>query len=594
MARPAPTTISCPNCGQPFSAMLEQVLDVDRDPGAKDRLLNGRVNVITCPHCGYRGMVGTPLIYHDSTKPVAVIYVPMELNLNQPDREKLVGDLTNALMRNMDENTPKGHLLQPKTALTFQGLMDQVLEAEGLTQEEYQQQQQSGAASLDESKLQLIEQIAEAKKADREALLAENMDQIDMAFVELLTAAAQQAAQAEDQRRSLRLLNAREYILEHSDIGQQIREQEAAFAEANEDLQGLLAELQQQGRQLTREDFVDLLMEDRHNEAKVRALASLGRQLLDYQTFEVITARINMAQSDAERQRRSRVRELALEAASSYEREQRAEMERAAETLRQLMQAEDIALAVRDNINRIDDLFLQVLQVNLDEARRSGNMAASGRLAQIYEEVLRLVQESAPPEIRFINELLSAESNDEVNGLLHANDKKLDLQLLGAIEEVMQQFQSSGNQEAVRRLDNIRHQIEHILVDKANETIEILLASDDIPTAVDFHQKRIDELFLQVLQQRLVQDHDDRLREVREAVVAHLQSSAPPELRMINDLLSAETEDAALDMLRDRRSELSSELLQVMEAVVQQLRAGGSPAMAQRLEVLRAEAQRMM
>src|SRR5687767_5532912 len=135
MARPTPTTINCPSCRQPFSALLEQLIDVGLDPTAKERLLSGRVNLVTCPHCGYRGMVGTPLVYHDPDKKLAIIYVPMELNLQQTERERLIGDFTNALMRSLPEEAPKGYLLQPRTALTLQGLTEQVLEADGITPE---------------------------------------------------------------------------------------------------------------------------------------------------------------------------------------------------------------------------------------------------------------------------------------------------------------------------------------------------------------------------------------------------------------------------------------------------------------------------
>src|SRR5512139_4048578 len=48
MARPASTSITCPSCSRPFGAILEQLLDVGRDPTAKERLLSGRVNLITC------------------------------------------------------------------------------------------------------------------------------------------------------------------------------------------------------------------------------------------------------------------------------------------------------------------------------------------------------------------------------------------------------------------------------------------------------------------------------------------------------------------------------------------------------------------
>src|SRR5574341_755902 len=185
MARPMPTSINCPVCGQPFSAILERIVDAGIDPTAKERLLSGRVNLVTCPHCGYRGMVGTPMMYHDPAKKLAIVYVPMELNVQQTDREKLIGELTNAVIRSLPEEAPKGYLLQPRTALTLQGLIDQVLEADGITPEMIDQERR---------KIELIGKLAEADEATLETLLAENQSLFDLTFLELLTAASQAAS----------------------------------------------------------------------------------------------------------------------------------------------------------------------------------------------------------------------------------------------------------------------------------------------------------------------------------------------------------------------------------------------------------------
>ena len=71
-------------------AQLEQILDVGRDPQAKQRLLSGRTNLVTCPNCGYQAMLGTPLIYHDPAKQLLLLYIPMELNLPAQEQNKLI------------------------------------------------------------------------------------------------------------------------------------------------------------------------------------------------------------------------------------------------------------------------------------------------------------------------------------------------------------------------------------------------------------------------------------------------------------------------------------------------------------------------
>ena len=447
MARPASTSITCPSCGRPFGAILEQIIDVGRDPTAKERLLSGRVNLITCPNCGYRGMVGTPLMYHDPAKQMAVIYVPIELNLDSTARQKLIGDLTNALMRSLPEEAPKGYLLQPKEALTMQGLVDLVLEGDGITQE---------MIASERRKVELIEQISTVSDEELVPLLAENQALFDLTFIELLTAASQAATQRGDTRRSLRLLNVRSQLMETTEAGQMLREQEAAANEAAQELQAL-------GENITREAFVDLLIKAAGNPAKVDALAGMGRSLLDYTTFQLITNQLDATTSEDDKKLLEALRDRLLQINAEYERQARVLIQRSADTLKMLLQAGDIPGAIRNNLDRIDDMFLQILQVNLEEARRAGNLEVSTRLKEIRDEVLKLIQASAPPEIRLINDLLAVESEEESIKMLQEHQADINEDLVAVMGELADQLRQGGNSPAADRLEVLRAQAQKML-----------------------------------------------------------------------------------------------------------------------------------
>lgn len=436
MARPMHNSVTCPVCSQPFSAVLEQVLDTGVDPTVKERLLSGRVNLITCPHCGYQGMVGTPLMYHDPSKQLAIVYVPMELNLTTQDRERVIGDLTNAVMRILPEDAPKGYLLQPGTALSLQGIIDQVLEADGITPEMVQGERR---------KVELINEFAEANSARREELIEENWELFDLGFLELLTAAAQAASQTDDHRASLRLLNLREYLMENTEAGKELKAQQDALMQASQQLQSM-------GESLTRESFVDLLVASADDPLMVDAYGTLGRQLLDYTVFQLISDRINNSDGD-EKQNLLDMRERLLQINAEYEQQARAVIDRATDTLRMLLSAPDVPTAVRNNLNRIDDTFLQVLQMNLDQARQEGAEEVVNRLRIIRDEVLRLIQESAPPEVQFINDLLSAETDDESLALLEERQDQVDENLLQVMTELARQLREAGNDAAAVRLE---------------------------------------------------------------------------------------------------------------------------------------------
>ena len=441
MARPMPQMINCPNCSQQFNAILEQILDVGHDPTAKERLLSGRVNVVSCPHCGYQGMVGTPIFYHDPDHQMAIAYVPMELNLKQEEREKIIGDMTQAVMRAMPEDAPKGYLLQPKTALTMQGIVDQVLEADGITRE---------MIEAERRKLTIVQEIADAPSDQVDQLMdeAEDAGLIDMTFLELLGATGQALSQQGENRKALRLFNLRSELMETTEVGRELKEQETALREASQELQAL-------GDKLTRESFIDLIIESADNPAKVTAYATIGQGLLDYQTFQVLANRIESVENEERKARLTEIREQLLAAAAEYERQSQQVVERAVNTLRMLLSAPDIRTAIVNNIDRIDQTFLQVLQANLEEASKAGNAEVANRLKQIRDEVLALVQSSAPPEIRLINDLLSAPSDDEAVALLRQNEIPLDDELLAAMEDVSHQLRDAGNEEAARRMDAV-------------------------------------------------------------------------------------------------------------------------------------------
>ena len=116
--------VTCPYCQAKFAAPIQRVVDVSRDPRLKVALLQGRLNVATCPQCGNTGMLNAPFIYHDPEKELALCFVPTELGLMATDQQKLIGDLTNAVVNSLPPEKRKGYLLQPKIFLSLQGLLD--------------------------------------------------------------------------------------------------------------------------------------------------------------------------------------------------------------------------------------------------------------------------------------------------------------------------------------------------------------------------------------------------------------------------------------------------------------------------------------
>ena len=127
-------TIQCPNCGTPNQAAVENLIDVSRNPVLKNALLSGRLNTIRCSNCGTPSTVAAPLLYHDPGKQLLISFMPIELNLPKDQQDRIVGDLLKELTASIPKESFKGYMFQPKQALTMQGLIEQILAADGVTQ----------------------------------------------------------------------------------------------------------------------------------------------------------------------------------------------------------------------------------------------------------------------------------------------------------------------------------------------------------------------------------------------------------------------------------------------------------------------------
>ena len=92
------TPIMCPTCGMNFSAPIESIIDVARDPQLKARFLQGQFNIAQCPQCGTQGPMIAPVLYHVTAHELALVLRPNELNMLHNDQQKIIGDLTNGLI----------------------------------------------------------------------------------------------------------------------------------------------------------------------------------------------------------------------------------------------------------------------------------------------------------------------------------------------------------------------------------------------------------------------------------------------------------------------------------------------------------------
>ncbi|MCA9907251.1 MAG: CpXC domain-containing protein, partial [Anaerolineae bacterium] len=276
------TRVTCPNCGTQYPAIVEMIIDVQENPDAKMRLLTGRLNTVQCPNCGVAIVVATPLVYHDAEKELLITFVPMELGIPKDQQEKVIGDL----LRQMPTQSMKGYFFQPRQALTMQGLIEQILHADGVTPEMMEQQRE---------RARLIEQFLQTPDAELEALVKEHDADIDGTFLQTMGLFAQQAIAGGQQQAAEAILATQQRIMQLSTYGQEIiadaQQQEAVVREVEQKIRAL-------GQQPTRADFMKLVLEFAEQDEHLQALVGLVRPAFDYQFFNDMTTFIGQAPAD--------------------------------------------------------------------------------------------------------------------------------------------------------------------------------------------------------------------------------------------------------------------------------------------------------
>jgi hypothetical protein len=446
MVQPMGTQITCPNCHQQFSAILEQVIDVGRDPQAKARLLSGRLNVVTCPHCSFQSALAMPLVYHDPAKSLFILHIPMELGLPQKEQDRVIGSLTNAVMNGLPPEQRKGYLFTPKMALTVQGLNEMILEADGITKEMIEEQR---------AKMRLIETFMQVDPDELPALVQEHDDKLDNEFFAMLTATAEAAVVNGRRDVAEQMLALRERLLEVSTTGQTLL-QKAAMQEAT--MQEVADALNTLGDMATQDDFVDLtlrLAADGDDE-KLQVLVGLSRPVMDYNFFKTLTGMIDQASGD-EKAQLTAVRDRLLELTSLVDQQNEAVVKQATDTLRVIVNSPDLEAAIRSRLELLDDTFLAVLSANIRNAEQKQDVVSAAKLRAVFDKVVEILQENAPPAIRFINELMQEQDFDEARRKLSERVGEFGAELVQWMDMLGQDLVARGNNNmAIERLGQLR------------------------------------------------------------------------------------------------------------------------------------------
>ncbi len=312
-----------------------QIVDVGRDPSLKSALLSGRLTNLAAP-----------FIYHDPAKQLAFVLMPMELNMRDTDQQRVIGQLTQNVMRGLPENAPRGYLLQPKMFFTFQSLVEAVLEADGVSPEVLRTQQE---------KVDLLRELARGSdEASLRQKARDNDAKIDGAFFDILNASIDANLNAGRESAANQLAGLQKIILEETAYGKKVGAR--------------MAVLESFQKSPTREVLLDQLIDAPDVESR-EMLVTLGRQLLDYAFFQSLTAKIDVADANG-KEKLIALRKEVQDTRDKVDEASRIYMQEKAGLIQAIASSKNPLETAREREAEIDDAFFSVLQANAQEAQR--------------------------------------------------------------------------------------------------------------------------------------------------------------------------------------------------------------------------------
>ncbi|MEL6309955.1 MAG: hypothetical protein AAFQ52_17575, partial [Chloroflexota bacterium] len=128
-----------------------------------------------------------------------------------------------------------------------------------------------------------------------------------------------------------------------------------------------------------------------------------------------------------------------------------------------LLNSPDYESILRDNIAAVDDTFMAVLSANIQQAEQRADVQVAARLKAIYNTAVSLLQSQMSPELRFVNELLTAETDEAMQTIIDEKADQFDASMMEVLDAVENMLAQQGQGGAIQRLDKVRTALEGAL-----------------------------------------------------------------------------------------------------------------------------------
>ena len=166
------------------------------------------------------------------------------------------------------------------------------------------------------------------------------------------------------------------------------------------------------------------IVKNQADELLIESIAQSGLQGMTYDFFAALSAEIESEEAAgnlAAAERLGSIRSMLLQLQEQVQAETQQMLGGAKETLDSILAADDMKQALEANISQVDDAFMYVLAAEMSQAEESNQTERAERIDVLRNLIVEQIEGQTPPELRLLNNLVRAESDEEMEALIARN-----------------------------------------------------------------------------------------------------------------------------------------------------------------------------
>jgi len=252
---------------------------------------------------------------------------------------------------------------------------------------------------------------------------------------------------AEKDEESLKKLEKIQNLLfEKTEVGKQLQQ-------SSKEAQAAIKALQEASKDggLTREKLLDVVI-NAQSDIALSTIVSLARNGLDYAFFQLLTQKIEQARGK-EKEKLITLRENLLELIDELDKRMQTELKNTRELLEKIVNAENIEAETERNLENISDLFLQIVEDEIDKARKNGDLERIQKLERVMIVIRKAME--PPKEVKLIEEMLSlVDKPEDLDKYIETHQDSLTPEFMQILNGIVTQ-ESNQKDENFQKIDRL-------------------------------------------------------------------------------------------------------------------------------------------